>query len=59
MADLPEILWFQTFKCLTLGDFAKLRLVSKKFLALTDHFDEIYETECLRIYTSPLSLFEY
>ncbi len=58
MASMPEILWCQTFKCMTLSEVSRLRLVSRKFRDFVDHFGDIFETECVRVYTSSLKLFQ-
>jgi len=56
---IPEILWMQVFKYLTLKDFTRLRLVCKKLKEHADNFPDIYESECLRIFSSDLNLFQY
>ncbi len=55
---LPEILWYQIFKCFGIHEFVALRLVNKKLMEYANHYAEIYERECLRIFTSDLQLFE-
>lgn len=54
---MPEIMWHQIFKDLSIQDFVKLRLVSHKFKEYVTHFMDIYKRECLRIFTSDLELF--
>eukprot|EP00826_Nyctotherus_ovalis_P040843 TRINITY_DN4059_c0_g1_i12.p1 TRINITY_DN4059_c0_g1~~TRINITY_DN4059_c0_g1_i12.p1 ORF type:complete len:346 (-),score=28.18 TRINITY_DN4059_c0_g1_i12:535-1572(-) len=56
---IPEILWYQIFKNLTIKEFVKLRLISHKFQEYVNHFLGIYERECLRIFTSDLEVFGY
>ncbi len=55
---IPEILWYQVFKCFGIHEFVKLRLVNRKLSDYANHYAEIYERECLRIFTSNLPLFE-
>jgi hypothetical protein len=59
IAQVPEILWFQVFKYVDIRDFVQLKAVSQKMAALTEHYAEIYERECLRIFASPLELYMY
>lgn len=56
---LPEILWIQTFKYLTVKDFAKLKTVCRQLKMYTDRYPDIYKHECIRLYTSDLPLFMY
>lgn len=54
---VPEIMWHQIFKNLTIHDFVNLRLVSHKLREYVNRFMEIYKRECVRIFTSDLDLF--
>lgn len=56
---IPEILWYQVFKNLTILDFVRLRLVSQKLKVFVSHYVAIYERECLRIFTSNLDFYSY
>ena len=55
---VPEIIWYQVFKYFEIHEYVRLRLVSKKMLEYANHYAEIYEKECVRIFISELSLFE-
>lgn len=57
IAKIPEILWIQVFKYCDIRDFLKLRLISKVHKEFADKYADIYERECLRLYTSDLQLF--
>ena len=54
---VPEILWYQVFKYLGIKDFVVIRAVCKDLKKHSDNHTEIYERECLRIFTSDLELF--
>jgi len=56
---MPEIMWFQVFKHLTIHEFVGLRLVSKKLREYVNNYTAIYKRECLRIFTTDLELFGY
>lgn len=55
---LPEVLWFQVFKYLSIREFVELRLISKTLNEYIGNYADIYESECVRIFTSNLNLFE-
>lgn len=59
VGGLGEDVWIQVFECLEINDFLKLKAVSKDLKALADSYTEIYERECLRIFSSDLNLFRY
>ena len=56
---LPEILWIQIFKYLFIEDFNAIRLSCRRLKLYTDHYPDIYERECLRLFSSELNLFRY
>ena len=58
-SKLPTILWFQIFKCCDIKTFLSLRLVARKLKENTDNYTDIYETECLRLFTSDLAMYRY
>ena len=59
LAKVPEILWFQVFKYCEISDFVQLQKVCRRLTEHATHYTEIYERECLRIFTSGLELYEY
>lgn len=54
-----EDVWCQVFEYLDIKDFLKLRIVCSHLKNAADSYTEIYERECLRIFSSDLSLFRY
>jgi len=59
VSKLPEVLWYKVFKFGTIKEFVRFRCVCKEFKAIADPYTDIYERECLRIFTSNLRLFTY
>jgi hypothetical protein len=59
ISEVVEDVWTVIFEYLEINDFLKLRVVSKHFKNSTDSYTQIYERECLRIFSSDLSLFRY
>lgn len=55
---MPQILWYQVFKYLDIKIFVVLRAVCRKLKLNSDSYTEIYQRECLRIFTSDLELFK-
>ncbi len=58
ISKMPEILWCQVFKYCEIKDFVKLRAVCRDLKRHADVYTDIYERECLRLFTSGLQLFE-
>ncbi len=58
ISKMPEILWIQIFKYCDIRDFISTRASCKKMQTYADAYPDIYERECLRLFTSPLSLFQ-
>ncbi len=56
---VPEVLWCQIFKYCELRDFVVLRLVSVRLKSRADNYTDIFERECLRLFTTDLPLFRY
>jgi len=56
---LPEILWIQVFKYITIKDFVNLKAVCKRLKEYTDRYPEIYQRECIRLYSSDSFFFYY
>ena len=56
---IPEIMWFQVFKYFSIQEFVTMRQVNKELKECADNYADIYERECIRIFTSDLQLFEY
>ena len=54
---VPEIVWHQVFKFLDVKAFVQLQSVCRTLNAYARPFSDVYESECLRLYTSDLSLF--
>jgi hypothetical protein len=59
VSKLPEVLWHEIFKFETIKEFVTFRCVCKRFKGIADLYTDIYERECLRIFTSNLRLFTY
>ena len=59
ISKMPEILWYQVFKYCGIKDFVNVRAVCKSLKKYADIYADIYEKECLRIFTSNLQLYEY
>ena len=57
LSKLPEVLWILIFKFCNIKDFSNLRQVSKKLKLHADNYPDIYERECLRLFTTDLVLF--
>jgi len=57
--SLPEILWIQIFKYLFITDFHTLLAVCRKLQQYAANYPQIYERECIRLFSSALTLFEY
>lgn len=59
ISKVPEVIWYQVFKYCGIKDFVNLRLVCRSLKKPADLYTDIYEKECLRLFTSGLPLFEY
>jgi len=57
ISKLPEVLWHQIFKYLDIKSFISIKSLCKTTKAYVDTHKEIYERECIRLFTSGLELF--
>jgi len=57
--EVTNEVWTVIFEYLEIKDFLKLGAVSKHLKNSTESYTQIYERECLRIFSSDLTLFRY